>query len=83
MSALGDNVWLHQYLAFVLAGTFAGIAGAMLGASERNCQSRAVECRDLGRLLPAVLAQVGLRIVRLTPTSPPRPRPELSQPLSV
>jgi branched-chain amino acid transport system permease protein len=30
MSALGYNVWLHQYLAFVLAGTFAGIAGAML-----------------------------------------------------
>ena len=39
--------------------------------------------RDAVRLLPAVLAQVGLRIVRLTPTSPPRPRPELSQPLSV
>jgi hypothetical protein len=39
--------------------------------------------RNAVRLLPAVLAQVGLRIVRLTPTSPPRPRPELSQPLSV
>ena len=27
MRALGYNVWLHKYLAFVLAGTFAGYAG--------------------------------------------------------
>jgi branched-chain amino acid transport system permease protein len=27
MSALGYNVWLHKYLAFVLSGTFAGFAG--------------------------------------------------------
>jgi branched-chain amino acid transport system permease protein len=27
MRALGYNVWLHKYLAFVLAGTFAGFAG--------------------------------------------------------
>ena len=30
MSALGYDVWLHQYIAFILAGTFAGIAGALL-----------------------------------------------------
>jgi branched-chain amino acid transport system permease protein len=30
MSALGYNVWLHQYLAFVIAGGFAGAAGALL-----------------------------------------------------
>jgi branched-chain amino acid transport system permease protein len=30
MSLLGYNVWLHQYMAFVIAGTFSGIAGAML-----------------------------------------------------
>jgi branched-chain amino acid transport system permease protein len=27
MRALGYNVWLHKYLAFVLSGTFAGFAG--------------------------------------------------------
>jgi branched-chain amino acid transport system permease protein len=27
MRALGYNVWLHKYLAFVVAGTFAGFAG--------------------------------------------------------
>jgi branched-chain amino acid transport system permease protein len=27
MRALGYNVWLHKYLAFVIAGTFAGFAG--------------------------------------------------------
>jgi branched-chain amino acid transport system permease protein len=30
MSALGYNVWLHQYLAFIMAGGFAGAAGALL-----------------------------------------------------
>jgi branched-chain amino acid transport system permease protein len=30
MSALGYNIWVHQYIAFVIAGTFAGIAGALL-----------------------------------------------------
>jgi branched-chain amino acid transport system permease protein len=30
MSALGYNVWLHQYVAFIIAGLFAGIAGALL-----------------------------------------------------
>ena len=30
MSALGYNVWLHQYAAFVIAGTFAGVAGALM-----------------------------------------------------
>ena len=29
MRALGYNVWLHKYLAFVLAGTFAGFAGVL------------------------------------------------------
>ena len=30
MVALGYNVWLHRYIAFVIAGTFTGIAGAVL-----------------------------------------------------
>lgn len=30
MSALGYNVWLHQYAAFVIAGAFAGVAGALM-----------------------------------------------------
>jgi branched-chain amino acid transport system permease protein len=29
MRALGYDVWLHKYLAFVLSGTFAGLAGAL------------------------------------------------------
>jgi branched-chain amino acid transport system permease protein len=29
MRALGYDVWLHKYVAFVLAGTFAGLAGAL------------------------------------------------------
>ncbi|MFL5437786.1 MAG: branched-chain amino acid ABC transporter permease [Myxococcales bacterium] len=29
MRALGYDVWLHKYLAFVLAGAFAGLAGAL------------------------------------------------------
>src|SRR5690349_22839638 len=29
MGALGYHVWLHKYLAFVLAGAFAGVAGAL------------------------------------------------------
>ena len=29
MRAIGYNVWLHKYLAFVLAGTFAGVAGVL------------------------------------------------------
>jgi branched-chain amino acid transport system permease protein len=28
MRALGYNVWLHKYLAFIIAGLFAGVAGA-------------------------------------------------------
>jgi branched-chain amino acid transport system permease protein len=30
MSALGYNVWLHQYLAYVLSALFAGVAGTLL-----------------------------------------------------
>ncbi|HVA23725.1 MAG TPA: branched-chain amino acid ABC transporter permease [Chloroflexota bacterium] len=30
MSALGYNVWLHQYLAFLLSSVFAGVAGSLL-----------------------------------------------------
>ena len=29
MRALGYNVWLHKYLAFVLSGAFAGFAGVL------------------------------------------------------
>ena len=29
MRALGYNVWLHKYLAFVIAGAFAGVAGVL------------------------------------------------------
>ena len=29
MEALGYNVWLHKYLAFVIAGVFAGVAGVL------------------------------------------------------
>jgi branched-chain amino acid transport system permease protein len=29
MKALGYNVWLYKYLAFVFAGTFAGISGVL------------------------------------------------------
>ena len=29
MRALGYNVWLHKYLAFVISGTFAGFAGVL------------------------------------------------------
>ncbi len=29
MEMLGYNVWLHKYLAFIFAGTFGGIAGAL------------------------------------------------------
>lgn len=30
MSALGYNVWLHQYVAFQIAAVFSGVAGALL-----------------------------------------------------
>jgi branched-chain amino acid transport system permease protein len=30
MSALGYDVWLHQYITFIIAGIFAGLAGALL-----------------------------------------------------
>jgi branched-chain amino acid transport system permease protein len=30
MAALGYNVWLHQYLAFLLSSVFAGVAGSLL-----------------------------------------------------
>lgn len=30
MSALGYDVWLHRYIAFIIAGIFAGLAGALL-----------------------------------------------------
>lgn len=30
MSALGYNVWLHQYLAFLISAVFAGVAGSLL-----------------------------------------------------
>ncbi|HLQ35061.1 MAG TPA: branched-chain amino acid ABC transporter permease [Chloroflexota bacterium] len=30
MAALGYNVWLHQYLAFLIASVFAGVAGSLL-----------------------------------------------------
>jgi len=29
MRSLGYNVWLYKYLAFIIAGTFAGIAGML------------------------------------------------------
>lgn len=29
MSVLGYNVWLHKYLAFIIAGAFAGLAGCL------------------------------------------------------
>ena len=29
MSVLGYNVWLHKYLAFIIAGAFAGLAGGL------------------------------------------------------
>ena len=29
MEALGYNIWLHKYVAFVVAGTFAGISGVL------------------------------------------------------
>ena len=29
MRALGYDVWLHKYVAFILSGAFAGLAGAM------------------------------------------------------
>lgn len=29
MEMLGYNIWLHKYLAFIIAGTFSGIAGVM------------------------------------------------------
>ncbi|HUB97545.1 MAG TPA: branched-chain amino acid ABC transporter permease [Stellaceae bacterium] len=35
MQALGYDVWLYQFVAFVLAGTFAGLAGALYAYSNR------------------------------------------------
>jgi branched-chain amino acid transport system permease protein len=29
MEMLGYNIWLHKYLAFIIAGTFGGVAGVM------------------------------------------------------
>ncbi len=29
MKVLGYNVWLHKYLAFIIAGSFAGLAGSI------------------------------------------------------
>ena len=29
MEILGYNIWLHKYLAFIIAGTFSGVAGVM------------------------------------------------------
>lgn len=31
MRALGYNVWLHSYIAFIIAGIFAGVAGVLYG----------------------------------------------------
>ena len=30
MTALGYDVWLHRYIALIIAGMFAGLAGALL-----------------------------------------------------
>ena len=35
MQALGYNVWLYQYVAFILAATFAGLAGALYAYFNR------------------------------------------------
>jgi branched-chain amino acid transport system permease protein len=32
MKALGYNTWLHKYTAFILAGTFAGVAGVLFAS---------------------------------------------------
>lgn len=48
MRSLGYNVWLYKYVAFVIAGTFAGVAG-MLFAYHTGFVSPA----DLGILLSA------------------------------
>ena len=48
MRALGYNVWLHKYLAFVLSGTFAGFAGSFLGVLQRLREPGRRPARHLG-----------------------------------
>ena len=35
MKVLGYNVWLHKYLAFIIAGAFAGLAGSLYAYFNR------------------------------------------------
>jgi len=35
MKVLGYNVWLHKYLAFIIAGAFAGLAGSVYAYFNR------------------------------------------------
>jgi branched-chain amino acid transport system permease protein len=39
MRALGYPVWLHKYLAFILAGSVAGLAGALFACYNRSRSS--------------------------------------------
>jgi branched-chain amino acid transport system permease protein len=55
MLALGYNVWLHRYVAFVLAGTFTGIAGAMLALQN--------EIASPGQLSIATSAEAMLMVI--------------------
>ncbi len=36
MRILGYNVWLHKYIAFIIAGGFGGLVGRPVGARERH-----------------------------------------------
>ena len=48
MRALGYNVWLHKYLAFVLAGAFAGFAGVLWAYYNGFVSPDRRAARDLG-----------------------------------
>lgn len=53
MEILGFNVWLHKYIAFIIAGTFAGLAGILAVYYYRFVSP---EILDIGNSIGALMA---------------------------
>jgi branched-chain amino acid transport system permease protein len=57
MQALGYNTWLYKYLAFIVSGSFAGIAGALFG--YYNFMISPIHLGVGTSFLPMVMAIIG------------------------
>jgi len=55
MSALGYNVWLHKYIAVLIAGTFAGLAGTLEAYQQRFVAPNVVDIQTSVKVLLIVM----------------------------